>query len=432
MVSSTLPATVGRDAARLTRRDWITLLVAFGIGTALYLWRVWDRIATPGIYAEDGNTFYIQADRDGLAAIFRPYAGYLHLTPRLAAALVSPFGLPAVPLAYTLITVAATLGGFAVVLSRRVDRFIPTVWGRGLAFVMLCLVPPMWESATSIAYLIFLGGVPLLLLGLSRSPATLWGKIVEGVAVAVLGLSGPLIVFYSPVFAYRWLRHRTWANAALGAVAAVTALVQIVVYTGYGRETVNFGFTIVPRTYLQRIVGELLAEPHSVLDAFETRTILRALSILFLLVILVAAVIEVRWDAVVALGLSGFAFAWAVRTYGIALLDPDNGDRHMMLPAAILLLTMVATLAHAVNRADQAAGRQRWWHGGIAIVSGLALLATAGGITAAFRIPQYVIVPTHEELVVFQECVDVGRIDCAPVHVAPLNFVIYPASSPTG
>ena len=50
------------------------------------------------------------------------------------------------------------------------------------------------------------------------------------------------------------------------------------------------------------------------------------------------------------------AFAWAVRTYGIALLDPDNGDRHMLLPAVILLLTMVATLAHAVNRADRRPG----------------------------------------------------------------------------
>ena len=237
----------------------------------------------------------------------------------------------------------------------------------------------MWESATSIAYLIFLGGVPLLLLGLSRSPATVWGKVVEGVAVAVLGLSGPLIVFYSPVFAYRWLRgpdvgERGPRRGRGGDRAGADRRVHRV-RAGDGELRVH----LVPRTYLQRIVGELLAEPHSVLDAFETRTVLRTLSILFLLVILVAAVIEVRWDAVVALGLSGFAFAWAVRTYGFALLDPDNGDRHMMLPAAILLLTMVATLAHAVNRADQAAGGSAGGTAGSRLCSGLALLATAGG-----------------------------------------------------
>ena len=426
MVSSTLPATVGRDAPRLTRRDWITLLVAFGIGTTLYLWRVWDRIATPGIFAEDGGIFYLQADMDGLGAIIRPYAGYLHLTPRVAAALVSPFGLPAVPGAYTLITVAATLGGFAVVLSRRLDRFIPTVWGRGLAFVMLCLIPPMWESATSIAYLIFLGGVPLLLLGLSRSPTTMWGKVVEGVAVAALGLSGPLIVFYSPVFAYRWLRDRTWANAALGAVAGITALVQIVVYAGYGRSTGNYGFELVPRSYLQRIVGELLASPGSSQAAFEDRTMIRLFSIVFLIIVLIAAAFEVRWDAVVLLAVTGLAFAWAMRTYGVALIDPRNGNRHMLVPTAALLLTMVATLANAAQRAGLADGWRRLLHGGFAVASAATLLATAGGVIGGFRIPPYFHVPTTEELVVFQQCLDAGRVDCTPVNTAPRDFAIDP------
>ena len=39
MVSSTLPATVGRDAPRLTRRDWITLIVmivVFIVGVILF------------------------------------------------------------------------------------------------------------------------------------------------------------------------------------------------------------------------------------------------------------------------------------------------------------------------------------------------------------------------------------------------------------
>lgn len=423
-MTSPLPDAASTENTRLSRQDWITLLVAFGIGTVLSFWRVWDRLVNAGLFAEDGLIFYLQADLIGPGAIFRPYAGYLHFIPRLGAWVISPLGLAAAPLGYALITTVLTIAGFSLVLTRRLDRFIPTVWGRGLAFIMLCLVPPFWESATALAYLIFIGGVPLVLIGLSRSPTTWWGRVLEGAAVAALGLSGPLIVFYSPLFAYRWLRDRSWANVALAAVAGVTALIQILVYRGEERATGNFGFEFVPRAYLQRIAGELVAAPDTAQAAFDERNFLWLLILLFFAVVIAIAVIEVRWDAVVALGVTGFAFAWAIRTYGIALIEPDNGNRHMLVPAAILLVVMVAALAHAVQRSLASTGHQHWLHGTLAVLAGLALLCTAGGIRAGFVLTQWSHIPTHEELLDFQTCVDEGRRDCAPVLIAPGEYRI--------
>ena len=133
------------------------------------------------------------------------------------------------------------------------EGVIPSAWGRGLAFVVLCLVPQFWETATVLASLIFVGSVALLVLGLSRAPRTTVGRCAELAAVAMLGLSGPLVVFFSPLFAYRWWRDRTRYNALLTGVVAVTAAVELWVFAHSGRVAATYSFDRLPRAYVQRI-----------------------------------------------------------------------------------------------------------------------------------------------------------------------------------
>ena len=53
--------------------------------------RAYEAFGNPQIWAEDGSLFWIQQNTDGLAALFKPYAGYQNLLPRLTAAVVIQF-----------------------------------------------------------------------------------------------------------------------------------------------------------------------------------------------------------------------------------------------------------------------------------------------------------------------------------------------------
>ena len=153
-----------------------------------------------------------------------------------------------------------------------------------------------------------------MLLGLCTSPTSRWGRIVEYVVVLVLGLSGPLIVFYSPIFVYRWLRERTRWNAGLIAMVAVAAVTEMLVYLGADRAAGDHPLSLFPRIYLQRVVAQLLGSPDAALTAFDTGGALSWAAGLWFVVVLVVVLSEVRWDAVAALGVTGLALAGAVRT----------------------------------------------------------------------------------------------------------------------
>ena len=402
------PSTAGRAVA-------IAFVV---VGCAVMFLRVRERLATPGIFAEDGVIFFWQAQFDGFGALLSQYAGYVHLVPRLFAAAFSPFGLPVVPLGYALTTTVVSLLCFAAVLNPRLQRVIPSEWGRGLAFLALCLVPQYLESAGSLAYLIFIGGVALLALGLAEAPRSRLGRVVELVVVALFGLSGPLIVFYSPLYLYRWVRNRSWHNLLVLAVAGATALAQVIVYFTYGRSTQSAGFAAAPKIYLERVVGELLTDPGSVESSFvpfweapRSGNVpgLVIASAVWLAVVLVVVLAEVRLDAVMVLGVTAAALAGAANAYGEGLLYQWSGDRHILVPAGALLILLAAAVAQGVARSRRSLRLLHLAAAGLAVV---ALVATVGGIRSHFTTPRYYAIPTPEQLTEFQSCIDQHRLDC--------------------
>ncbi len=422
-------------------------LVGFAVGTVILIARLWHRVRHPGIFAEDGLLFYLQGDEIGAGAILRPYAGYLHLVPRLGAAAVAPFGLPAVPVGYALYTGGLTVAPFSLVLSPRLGHLLPSAWGRALAFIVVCLVPQFWETSEVLASLIFVGGVALLLVGLSRTPGTRPGRIAEMTAVLALGLSGPLVVFYSPLFAYRWLRARSAHNLWLVVIVAGTAVTQIWVFLDSGRQAATFTFDQVAAAYGQRVAGELLTSGGAAKVAFQSGEPLTKVALLWLLAVLLLAATELGLQALLAVAVTMLAFAWAVRTYDVLLLDPGNGDRHVLVPAVALLVFIVAgftTAAHRAsgpgptlsrepetNTADQPVssslrrfGVPRSLHALGAVVGLVTLLMTVPGIRAGIAIPSWSHRPTYDELTAFQDCRDHGRRNCPRVEVQPKGFFI--------
>ncbi|CCQ14414.1 putative uncharacterized protein [Rhodococcus sp. AW25M09] len=143
------------------------MLFIAAIAAALFVLRGLPRMRSPALFAEDGQIFLAEAHNDGIAAIITPYAGYLHVIPRLVAALLEPLPVTSAPIAYLWAAVVVHLLFLTPALSTRLAWLIPSPVLRGGLFASLCLMAPLWEPYGNIANLIFVAGLTLLLLILS-------------------------------------------------------------------------------------------------------------------------------------------------------------------------------------------------------------------------------------------------------------------------
>src|ERR1019366_3849487 len=103
----------------------------------LLAFRAPDAFLTPQFWAEDGSLLWLDAYRDGVHAIFKPYAGYLILAPRLIAQIASWFNPAAAPSIYLYAAVLLTAWSAATVAA-----VMPNPW-MGLCFAVALLLPPM-------------------------------------------------------------------------------------------------------------------------------------------------------------------------------------------------------------------------------------------------------------------------------------------------
>src|ERR1700747_49024 len=72
------------------------------VAACLLVLRGGPRLRDAAFFAEDGQIFLSQAHNDCFKAVVEPYAGYLHLVPRIIAALLEPFPVTAAPVLYAL------------------------------------------------------------------------------------------------------------------------------------------------------------------------------------------------------------------------------------------------------------------------------------------------------------------------------------------
>jgi hypothetical protein len=378
-------------------------MVVAVVAACLLLLRGGPRVRVAALHHEDGAIFLSHAHNDGLRAFVEPYAGYLHLIPRVIAALLEPFPVTAAPVLYALAALLVHLAMLIPALSARLGWIIPGQMLRAVLFGLLCLMPPLWEVLGNIANLIFVGGISLLLLMLSDDPRTGVGRVGELVAVAALGLSGPLIVFFVPWFVWRWWRTRSGHGLAVLAVATVTALVQVVFFLVSEREEPPIppvppasvrNLVFLPKVWVERVglswlFGDMGLPPNL------PRTALWLLASAWCIGAVVITVVVLRRTAI-ALWLLQFALLAApVFNYGY-MGGPFNWQRHFVVPTAIVIVLLVAVV-----------GARRW-----AIAAAAWLAAGVGAMVHVFAPLPY---PYRPDLTALQQCVNRGEPACRQV-----------------
>lgn len=238
---------------------WCTLLVC----AAILILRRPDLIHTPQFWAEDGIIFFEQSHTLHWKALFEPYAGYLHLVPRLIAAAAAAFH----PLYAPAIFVASAFLLTLYVASQTQSRRCPLPRHPGFALAVV-LVPDTSEVLLFLVNVQWVLAAGLLLLLISADAQRPREAFHDSIAAVLLGLTGPFSVLLAPLFLWRAWRRRTRASRFLAALVIGCALVQG--WTIWTQAVVMAGDKVVPEALLavpgMRIGASLLAGGADPLD----------------------------------------------------------------------------------------------------------------------------------------------------------------------
>lgn len=213
-----------------TRWRWMGYLVGFAAALGYLLYIPAGRSHLTHVWAEDGARFLV----DALAQPFgrnlvTPYAGYLHLVPRLSAQFVALLPLPLASVGLA-VTAAVLRAAVAVLVFAASGGHIRTWWIRlGLASAVVLLPAGNAETLNNLANLHW-----FLLYGafwaLLWRPAGRWQNTVAALVLLLAAASEPLVLGFVPIAAARTLLPR-WRDRlptigfGVGAAAQLAALV---------------------------------------------------------------------------------------------------------------------------------------------------------------------------------------------------------------
>jgi len=253
---------------------WIGALAAF-----ILISRAPERISNGYMWAEDGAIFMNEAYQLGLASIFHPYAGYLHLLPRLiAVASAYLFGIHSAPYIYVDCALIISVS-ISVYLLRAGLRFpwkrYPMILSALLA-LSPWLVPANNEVLLNVTNLQWVLAPALMMLlweccgpddGRQPAPTTLGLRMA---ATALLTLTGPICILLMPAaglaFLWRMRRSPTWHSLAVFAVYSLGTLTQAAVYLATREPTGERGGLQWMHELVAYLVGPALI-PQPLLDA---------------------------------------------------------------------------------------------------------------------------------------------------------------------
>jgi hypothetical protein len=160
----------------------------------ILIFRQWERLFYPGLWAEDGAVFLRDAIMQDASSIIQQYAGYYHTLPRLVAYLTYKL-LPVVFYPYFFMLVST--GIYALTASQVAGNefalIIKPPLIRLLASVCLCIVPGLYEVLGNLAnlhWVLFL----LLCFYLIRPVEVKWQKIELLIVFFIAASTGEPVV----------------------------------------------------------------------------------------------------------------------------------------------------------------------------------------------------------------------------------------------
>jgi hypothetical protein len=317
----------------------------------------WDTL-----WAEDGHQFLQQALADSpLAAVVHPYAGYLHLYPRLAAEAATGVPLPLAGGVFS-VAAAAVVGLAAWTVWTLAAAHLASPWFRGALTAAVVLLPAggleaINNVANSHFYLIVASFWALL----ACRPGRL-RQIVPSLTVALAALSDPVAGALLPLALGRLVAVRSWRDrtVALVYLAALALQLTVVASAAADRESgevpasgdIAFGYAI--RVLCSSVLG--VGGTHRLADNGGHWAVLALAGLVVLVLTTACLVARRRLFLIAACGIASVAFFTVACLFalggdfpptGAAATNLFAGSRYSIVPV-VLLLTALALAAQGL------------------------------------------------------------------------------------
>ncbi|MBQ7221419.1 MAG: hypothetical protein IJS28_10605 [Synergistaceae bacterium] len=202
-------------------------------------------------WAEDGKIFFEQMYHEGLKSLLYPYAGYLHLVPRLVMFITLPFGIINAPLISNFMSLVLRALPMVFLFT---ERF--SFMGMACRFFLwiYCLIMPqaLEETIGNITNIQWNLSVWLLMVIIAAPAKTTMQKLHDWLVLILAGLSGPFIIFAFPLMIAG--KPSRGKSIAFRMFAVLLGLIQLYTVLNTAQEVQNLSFYGTGRTAWEFIV----------------------------------------------------------------------------------------------------------------------------------------------------------------------------------
>ncbi len=221
-----------------------------------------DSLINPQFWAEDGTIFFAQQYEYGAASIFTPYAGYLHIVPRLIAIFADLFFSYAnIPAVYNYACLLITIIVIANCFSPRLQLpFKPL-----LALSIVIVPQALNEVFLNVTNLQWILCILLVLALIKDAPNKKYGNytlqvLSDFIIIIFAGLTGPFLIVIFPFLAWKLFHIKKIYGYTLLVTAFCILLIQlsfIVPGTEILQEGSIFNLDIYISVFGRRLFGGL-------------------------------------------------------------------------------------------------------------------------------------------------------------------------------
>ena len=184
------------------RRFLSTLSLLF-FGVILALLRIPDLgYIQNSLWAEDGSLFFREAVSNGFSSLFSPYAGYLHLYPRIVALISSYISISLTPYLYFMAWVASCMFAIYVIL-RQAKRFNRGLLSSMLLISAVLLQPNSGDVFYTITNSQWLISAAMIIWACSSCVERV--TLIEWCGLLICALTGPFVILLVPAMLLRVL-----------------------------------------------------------------------------------------------------------------------------------------------------------------------------------------------------------------------------------
>jgi len=361
----TSPMVVGQTMEAIAKRRVALYVPAFALAAlAVVIARRPETVFRPQFFNEDGQVFYIATFFDDPWSVTtRPYAGYLHLAPRLGAWATRLVSVPDAPLLANLLALALSVVVGAYVASGRTAGWLPNRWARTAGALFVVLVPGSAETLGSLTYIQWYLAVWLAVWLVSSRPAGPWALALDSIMVTVAALSGPFVVLLAPCLIAKLVGCHGKDRLApfLGLVGAGVQIGVLITADRHGLAGMpgpgDVLQVVAYRGLLASAAGPTIATIASRMDLGIAFGVGAAFSLAVLLAVAVwgiprGVLLPLVWSAGASL-----AGAIAAQTAGPSAIMTDafGGQRYFLVPATIYGLAVISGVAVRSRRARMTA-----------------------------------------------------------------------------